>query len=68
MAEAHIGQMLSSPSRSLPSAGPSWDAAIIYGIDVTLIERNLQLSVSERLLQLDDMVNTYYALRPPSRG
>jgi hypothetical protein len=34
--------------RSQPSYGPAWDAAIEYGIDVTLIERNLALSMAER--------------------
>lgn len=52
--------------QALPSSGPRWNAAIEYGIDVTLIERNMQLSVSERLLQLDDMLSTYFALRPRS--
>jgi hypothetical protein len=50
--------------RGLPSHGPAWDAAIEYGIDVTLLERNLSLTPTERLLQLDDMLATYHALRP----
>ena len=50
--------------RALPDYGPCWRAAIEYGIDVTLIERNLQLTTTERLLQLEDMLATYYALRP----
>ena len=54
--------------QALPSPGPRWDAAIEYGIDVTLLERNLQLSVTERLLQLDDMLETYFALRPSRDG
>lgn len=52
--------------RALPSYGPRWDAAIEYGIDVTLIEHNLALSVTDRLRQLDDMLATYFALRPRS--
>ena len=61
--------------RALASAGRSWDAAIEYGIDVTLIEHNLQLSVSDRLPQLatsrvfdTSMLATYFALRPPTDG
>ena len=50
--------------RDLPSYGPAWDAAIEYGIDVTLLDRNLSLTPTERLLQLDDMLATYQALRP----
>ena len=42
----------------------AWQAAIDYGIDVTLLERNLELTVTERLEQLEDMLRTYYALRP----
>lgn len=38
-----------------PSYGPDWDAAIEWGVDVSLLERNLRLSVEERLLQLHDM-------------
>jgi hypothetical protein len=45
------------------SCGPDWDAAVEYGIDVTLIERNLQLTVTQRLQQLEDMLATYFALR-----
>ena len=49
--------------RALPSYGPNWDAAISFGIDVTLIEHNLALTPTERLRQLDDMLATYFALR-----
>jgi hypothetical protein len=38
-------------ARSLPSSGPAWDAAIEFGIDVTLLERNLQLTPRERMQQ-----------------
>lgn len=50
----------STPSRD------AWQAAIDYGIDVTLLEHNLELTVTERLEQLEDMLRTYYALRPTS--
>lgn len=39
--------------RALPSYGPEWDAAIKAGVDVTMIERNLQLSPAERLTQME---------------
>jgi hypothetical protein len=38
-------------ARSLRSSGPSWDAAIELGIDVTLLLANLRLSPRERLEQ-----------------
>lgn len=34
--------------RSQPSYGPAWDAAIEFGIDVSLIERTLAMSFDER--------------------
>jgi hypothetical protein len=40
--------------RSLPSYGPAWDAAIAAGIDVTMLEQNLQLTPAERIQQLDE--------------
>lgn len=40
--------------RALPSYGPEWDAAIAYGIDVTLLERNLRMTPAERIRQLDE--------------
>lgn len=36
----------------LPSYGPDWEAAIDMGIDVSLLEENLRLTVEERLLEL----------------
>jgi hypothetical protein len=35
----------------LPSSGPAWDAAIEFGIDVTMLTHNLSLSPVERLRQ-----------------
>lgn len=64
MNELNTQRTSADAGRALASSGRCWDAAIEYGIDVTLIERNLQLSVSERLRQLDDMLATYFALRP----
>lgn len=40
--------------RELPSYGPDWDAAIEAGIDVTMLERNLQLTPAERLRQMQE--------------
>jgi hypothetical protein len=39
--------------RALPSYGPSWDAAIAAGVDVTMIEANLCLTPGERLRRHD---------------
>lgn len=50
--------------RAFPSYGPDWDAAIDYGIDVSLLEANLELTVEERILQLDQMTQLYELLRP----
>lgn len=50
--------------KMLPSYGPHWDEAIAQGTDVTLLERNLQLTPTQRLQQLDDMLTTFAALRP----
>lgn len=44
--------------------GPEWVNAIEYGVDVSLLEHNLKLTVEERLLQLQEMSNLYSMLRP----
>lgn len=46
------------------SYGPDWDAAVAWGIDVSLLERNLALTVEQRLLQLQAMARLYELLRP----
>lgn len=38
-----------------PSSGPAWDRAIEMGIDPAQLLHNLSLSVTERLIQLDEM-------------
>jgi len=53
-----------SADRRSTTVRSRWQAASEYGIDVTLLERNLELTVTERLEQLEDMLRTYYALRP----
>ena len=55
-------QTTEDAGRALPSHGPAWEAAIEFGIDVTLLERNLSLTPTERLQQLDDMLRLYFAL------
>ena len=54
--------------RAFPSYGPGWDAAIQFGIDVSLLEHNLSLTPTERLLQLDQMSKTFEALTPSNRA
>lgn len=49
--------------RTLPSHGPAWDAAIEFGIDVTLLEHNLALTPTQRLQQLDEMLRLYASVR-----
>jgi hypothetical protein len=53
--------------RTLPSYGPAWDAAIEFGIDVTLLEHNLALSPSQRLQQLDEMLRLYFGVASIAR-
>ena len=48
----------------LPSYGPDWDAAIEYGIDVSLLEENLALTPTQRIDQLQSMTELYEALSP----
>lgn len=35
--------------RDFPSYGPDWDAAIEYGVDVSILEENLRMTPTERL-------------------
>ena len=41
---------------AFPSYGPDWDAAIDYGIDVSLLLENLMLTPTERLQQLQSWI------------
>jgi hypothetical protein len=43
--------------------GPAWQAAIDYGIDVTLLERNLALSPTDRMRQHDEALRLYFERR-----
>jgi hypothetical protein len=36
--------------------GPAWRAAAAHGIDLFLLERNLELTPAERMQQLEDML------------
>jgi len=51
-----------------PDCGPHWRAAIEYGIDVSLLQRNLELSPTERLEQLEAMLEDYEELRGSDDG
>jgi hypothetical protein len=44
-----------------PSYGPAWDAAIDFGIDISLLEESLALTFEERLLALERMLALYPA-------
>ncbi|MFZ5469813.1 MAG: hypothetical protein ACOZIN_10295 [Myxococcota bacterium] len=55
-------------SAQMPSYGPDWDAAIEYGIDVSLLEHNLTLTPTQRLEQLQQMTELYELLRPTDDG
>lgn len=45
------------------NGGPAWRAAVDAGIDVTLTERNLELTPHERLVQLDAMLQLLHDAR-----
>ena len=49
---------------SFPSYGPDWDAAIEYGIDVSLLIHNLELTPGERIAQLQWVSETHEVLSP----
>jgi hypothetical protein len=50
-------------ARSLPTSGSDWDAAIEFGIDVTLLLRNLGLSPCERMRQAAEHLRFIEAVR-----
>jgi hypothetical protein len=49
--------------RTLPSYGPDWDAAIAAGVDVTMIEQNLQLTPAERVRQMEEAVGFVFEVQ-----
>lgn len=46
-----------------PDAGPAWRAACEMGMDMSLIECNLEMTPWERLLQNDSALNLIAILR-----
>jgi hypothetical protein len=56
--------------RTRPSPGAGWDAAVEFGVDVTLLERNLELTLEQRFQQLEEMLALAAALNPeePARA
>ncbi len=53
---------------AFPSYGPDWDAAIDYGIDVSLLIDNLELTPSQRIEQLQRTLDLMAALAPKDDG
>ncbi|MHB8876750.1 MAG: hypothetical protein ACYC8T_23900 [Myxococcaceae bacterium] len=47
----------------LPSYGSDWDAAIAYGLDVSLLLENLALTPAQRLARLQQVVEFHELLR-----
>jgi hypothetical protein len=48
--------------------GPAWRAAIVYGIDVMLLKRNLALSPTERMRQNDEALRLYFEHQHRTHG
>jgi hypothetical protein len=48
---------------AFPSYGPDWEKAIDYGIDVSLLLENLELTPTERLQQLEKLNELYDEVR-----
>lgn len=64
--------MVSSAMTERPQLGPqqhgsAWQAAIDFGIDVSLLEANLRLTPDERLKQLVAMQTLYDSMKPAGR-
>lgn len=49
-------------ARTQKSYGPAWDAAIEFGIDVSLIEHMLSLTWEERFIESLEMTRMAHAL------
>lgn len=52
---------------AFPSHGPDWDRAVELGIDVSLLEENLSLTPTQRLAQLERLLEETEALRRATR-
>lgn len=67
MAEGEHPDSVGFPSEwnrdRLPSYGPDWDAAIAYGIDVSLALENLERTPAQRLARLQQLVEFHELLR-----
>ena len=48
--------------------GPAWQAAIDFGLDMSLVEENLALTPAERLGLLAEMQKTFEAFHPDHRS
>ena len=53
--------------RAQKSYGPDWDAAIAFGIDISLIEQSLAMSVEERLRAMEAVLRMLPEPGEPSR-
>lgn len=53
---------------AFPSYGPDWDRAVELGIDVSLLVENLSLTPTQRLAQLEALLEETEALRRARRG
>lgn len=47
---------------AFPSYGAGWDAAVALGVDVSMLVENLQLTPTQRLEQLESLINETDAL------
>lgn len=56
------------PGETPATSGPAWRAAIAYGIDVSLLEANLSLTPTERLVQLQNTLRLFEAARQAGEG
>jgi hypothetical protein len=52
---------------AFPSYGPDWDRAVDLGIDVSLLLENLSLTPTQRLAQLERLLEETEALRRARR-
>jgi hypothetical protein len=71
MFEAESIAQLNGEYKMPENAGPAWREAVRMGLDMTLIEANLELTPWERLLQNDralSLVNELRRLNPIEDG
>ncbi len=48
---------------AFPSYGPDWDAAVDAGVDVSLLLENLELTPTQRLAQLQALIDATEKLK-----